>query len=60
MTSFASFLKKRFPQFFWLGDPSTSGSFTSQATLVFAGFVLPYSGATAPGFHGILSLRATQ
>ena len=35
-------------------------SHTTARALVHAGFVLPYSGATAPGFHGVLSLRATQ
>jgi len=25
--------------------------------LVYAGFVLPYSGGTVPGFHGILLYR---
>lgn len=42
-------------QFFWLGDRSTSSPFTpGLRALVYAGFVLPYSGGTVPGFHGIL------
>ena len=52
-------------QFFWLGDRSTPSPFTPafaadllsielRRALVHAGFVLPYSGETAPGFHGIL------
>ena len=28
--------------------------------MVYAGFVLPYSGATAPGFHGVLSLQTAR
>ena len=55
-------------QFFWLGDRSTPSPFTPafaadilstelQRALVYAGFVLPYSGETVPGFHGILLYR---